>query len=265
MKRYLSLSAVMVVAACCAAFQSADKAQNPEPKMALLVIEQVDPAGVMEYEKIVGEMVKLLAENNVDPEKVHFNTISGTEMGYVYVIPLENGFASMPTAHANFQEATASISEWKELDAKANKFVTSRAMFQSLWRSDLSYTPQDPRLKEDEIEHIGYTFIYVKPGQEEHFEELAAEFGSLYSRNNIRQPWNVYESITGNDLPLYVIAFPAKSELDLAETRSQIHETLGEEGAKLGAKAMSFARRFEQKDGTVRRDLSYPATHTDSD
>ncbi len=265
MKRYLSIGAVVVVAACCAAFQSATRAPQPEPKMALIIIDEVEPSNVIEYEQVVGEMIELLGANNVDPAKVGWSAIVG-EMGYTYVVPLEDGFASMSTMKADWEQATASLSEnWKELTDRANKLVTSTSMHHSVWRTDLSYSPENPRIKGDEIGHVGYTFIYVKPGHQEHFETVCGEFASLYASHNIRQPWNVYQSITGEDLPLYVIGFPAKSALDLAQTRNDIHETINAEAEELFGTVMNMTRRFEHKEADVRRDLSYSPTQTDSE
>ena len=90
-------------------------------------------------------------------------------------------------------------------------------------------------------------------------EELAKEFVELYKSKGVDSGWSIYQAITGSDLPLYVVAYPAKSEADYYANREKIREMLGEAGKKIGAKVGATIRRSEYKDGHIRRELSYPA------
>ena len=93
------------------------------------------------------------------------------------------------------------------------------------------------------------------------FEALAMEFKELYESQGIDWGWTIYQTITGSDLPLYVVVQGAKSADDYHANRARIKEVLGEEYKKLGKKVGAVVRRIEYKDGTVRPELSYPS-HT---
>jgi len=60
-----------------------------------------------------------------------------------------------------------------------------------------------------------------------------------------------------SDLPVIVVAGGAKSEVDYY-TQSEKHlQKFGEEVQALMKKTMDWTRRFDQKTGTILRELSY--------
>ncbi len=112
---------------------------------------------------------------------------------------------------------------------------------------------------------IGSGFYYVMPGQKKVLEEAAKQYAELYAANNVETGWSIYESVTGNDLPLYVVAHPARSQAEFYEQRETLKALFGEESKKLGEKVMQAVRRVELKDGWIRGDLSFPATDEHAD
>ena len=70
--------------------------------------------------------------------------------------------------------------------------------------------------------------------------------------------WNIYQSITGTDLPLYVVAKVAKSRADHYAQYEKDHEVMGEAAEALGEKTLALMRKIEFKEGRPRPDLSYP-------
>ena len=87
--------------------------------------------------------------------------------------------------------------------------------------------------------------------------------GVLLTINNIDAGWNVYESVTGTDLPLFVIIETGKSRAEFAAQEERIEAMLAEQTKELGSKASSCIRRVERKEGYPRPDLSYPAPKTE--
>lgn len=234
--------------------------EEASPQMSLIIIEQVKPSMSMQYEEATKEMCALLTEHDADPALVGFFALSGPEIGYVFVIPLPEGFSSMKPTRANWMSTIDSIGKdrWMALTAKADACVESRAMIHSVYREDLSYTPENPSLKEEDIGFAQYEFLYTFAGKEDEFKEIAKEWKALYTSKGITTGWHVYERITGDDLPVYLIAKVARSEVDYYTTRAAIREQLGEEGKALGERSSKVIRKMESKVGHPRPDLSYP-------
>ena len=186
-------------------------------------------------------------------------TVVGPELGYVFVMPIEN-WAGMDQMHANWTEAIEAIGEdrFEDIIAPAVDAMDHIEVFQVVRRNDLSYTPENPRLKPDEVKYIHYGFYYALPGKGEELEAIAKEFVELYKSKGIDTGWSLYQSVTGNDLPLYVVAHGAKSLTDYYTHREKLTEQVGEEGKKISAKVGATVRKMEYKEGTLRPDLSYP-------
>lgn len=265
MNKKISFVMAAVLCAVCMGFamaQQEDKA--PKPELFLISIAHVKPAMTKQYEDAVKEIISELVDYNVDPAKVNFQTVFGSELGYVFVRPMEN-FGAMESMRQNWEEATQSIGQerFEALFAKVNAAVVSRERIHTVHRSELSYTPENPALKPEDVKFINYTFMYITPGAEETFEEVAKEFVAIYQKNNIDAGWNIYQSVTGTDLPLFVIIEPGKSRAEFAAQEERIEAMLAEQTKELALKVRSCIRRVEKKEGHPRPDLSYPTPETE--
>ncbi|MHC4217960.1 MAG: hypothetical protein ACYSU7_05835 [Planctomycetota bacterium] len=269
MKKQLALGLAVAFCALSVGVQAGEEKGAEEPQLFTIYKEIVKPGMTEQYEAAIRHMISEFEAYQVDPEKVHWTTISGPEIGYIYVMPIEN-FAAMDKMKANWMEVVEAIGEekLKEIAAPAEAAMDHVEVFQVAKRLDLSYTPENPRLKPEEMEYIHYGFYYAIPGKGEDLEAIAREFVDLYKSNGIDTGWSIYQSITGSDLPVYVVANGAKSAADYFSNRERIRELLGEDAKKIGAKVGATVRRMEYKEGMPRPDLSYPAPapqeHTDS-
>ena len=260
--RILPAIAAIAVGGMLVAAQDQDKEATPQ--MSLIIIEKVKPSMAMQYEEATKEMCALLTEHDADPNLVGFFAVSGPELGYVFVIPLPEGFSSMKPMHADWMATIDSIGQdrWMALLDKADACVESTAMIHSVFREDLSYTPEYPSLTEEDINFAEYEFLYTFPDKKDEFQEIAKEWKALYTRKGITTGWHVYEQITGDDLPVYLIAKVARSEVDYHTTQAAIREQLGEDAKALGERSSKLIRKIETRSGHPRPDLSYP-TKTD--
>ena len=268
MSKKISFVLAGLLCAVCLGFvasQQEEKTPKPEqPGLFMISIAHVKPAMSKQYEGAVKEIIRELTDYNVDPAKVSFHAVQGSELGYVFVHPLEN-FGAMESMHQNWEQAIESIGQerFKSLIAKADAATVSRERLFTKHRAELSYTPENPALKSEDVKFINYNFIYVTPGQEETFEEVAKEFVALYKNNCIDRGWNVYESVTGTDLPLFVIIETGKSRAEYAASEERIETLLEEQIKELGKKANSCIRKIVRMEGKPRPDLSYPAPETE--
>jgi hypothetical protein len=260
MKRQLSLIGAVTAAGVLAASSFAgDEQEGQKPQMYSIYKEVVQPAKTQVYEAALKNMIAEFKAYDIDPEKVNFKTIFGPEMGYVFVSPIEN-FAAMDTMMENWNAVVEIIGKdrFQEMMVEAEAALEHSEFFHVMRRPDLSYVPENPRLTPDEIQYVHYGFYYPIPGKQEQLEEVAKKFVELYKSKNISSGWSIYQSITGTDLPLLVVAHAAKSESDYYSERAKLKELIGEEGEKLGQQAHALVRKVEFKDGYIRPDLSYP-------
>jgi hypothetical protein len=269
MKKQLALSLAATLCAMSASVHAGEEHGAEKPQMFSIYKEVVKPGLTEQYEAAVKNMIREFQAYQIDPEKVHWIAVSGPELGYVYVAPIEN-FAAIDRAHINWMEVVETIGQEKleEITAPAEEAIERVEVFQVAKRLDLSYVPENPRLKSEEINYISYAFYYVIPGKQKDIEAIAREFADLYKSKGIDTGWSMYESITGSDLPVIVVAQGARSAADFYSNRERLRELLGEDAKKIGAKVGATVRRMEYKAGMPRPDLSYPAPdpqeHADS-
>lgn len=260
MKKQVALS---MAAALCAlsggVMAGGDEHEGAKPQMYCIYKESVKPALMKQYEDSIKRMISEFKAYQISPEKVGFKCISGPDIGYLYVMKMDEGWQSMDSMRTSWMEAIEALGQEKfeEILEPAHEAMESVSIFHSVYREDLSYIPENPRLQPGEVEYVHYGFYYGIPGQNEKLEELAKKFKELYARKKIDNGWRIYQSVTGEDLPLLVVAHGAKSAADFYTTRERTEELLGEEGKKLGEKVMAVVRKIDHKEGHPRPDLSY--------
>ncbi len=242
-----------------------EETEGPKPQMFAIYKDVVTPSKTQEYEVALKYMISEFTAYDVDPELVNFKTVFGPELGYVFVIPIEN-FAAVDRMMENWKVAGEIIGTEKFTDMMRamESAIDHVDAFHVMRRPGLSYAPETPSLMPDEVKYVHYSFYYVTLGKKKQFAELAKQFAELYESKNISVGWTIYESVTGSDLPVYVVARAAKSQSDYYNHRDQVHELLGEEAEQLGKKALTLVRKVEHKDGWIRPDLSYPAPESDT-
>lgn len=253
---------VLFICAMCTLCTTAlgGEGEDAESHMSFVMVEYVRPSMMATYEEATKELIGALTEYKIDPHVVNFHTISGPEMGYVYVMSLEN-FGAMDTMRDGWMGAIGTIGEerWQEMAGRADACVTHRDSFFARTQPELSYQPEHPARGMDEMNFIRYGFYYIIPGHEEKMADVAKRYAALYREHKVAHGWMAYSPVTGNDLPLMVIAHPGTSQSAVMAEMEATRAKLGEAGEALGKEAMSHTRRIELKDGWIRRDLSYPA------
>ena len=256
---------VFGLAACVTAFGAVvfagEENEGPKPQMFVIYKDVVHPSKTTEYEAAIKHMISEFTAYNIDPEKMGWRAVSGPEMGYVYLMPIEN-FAGIDRMHEDWEAAMAVIGAEKieAMMTAVTETMEHVEVFHVQHRADLSYMPEEPTLKPEDVKYVQYGFYYVMPGKKKVMEEVAKQFAELYKANNVETGWSIYESLTGNDLPLFVVAHPARSQAEFYQQREALRAAFGDDSKKLSEKVMQAVRRVELKDGWTRGDLSYPAT-----
>ncbi len=265
MSRWVCAGSVAVLCAAGTGFAAGDEKPQVRGQMYMVYVDQVKPAMMGDYEDATKYMVKELEAYEIDPHHVNFKAMSGPEIGYLFVMPIEN-FAAVDEMQKHWRAAVEKIGidKWKEMAAASDAAVDSREILYTVHRPDLSYQPKDPHVDPDDVKYVSYDFYYCTPGKEEALEAVAKKYIELYRKNDLESGWNVYESITGADLPLYVVEFCGSSKGDFVIHDERNKTILGEAGERLDREAMACVRRLEQKEAWLRPDLSYPRHDSDA-
>jgi hypothetical protein len=108
----------------------------------------------------------------------------------------------------------------------------------------------------DEMPMRHYDWVYPIPGMERDFEGLLKEWIAAYRSHGLGTGWVVYQAVTGDELPAYVIATPAKDRADYEEDGKTVQKALGDEGDALWRKTMGMMRDSRQVDAWMRPELS---------
>ncbi len=238
-------------------------AQDGESKGQLLWVhaDVVTPSKVAQYEAAVKELVAQFAMHKF---AVPFQTYMQDDFHYIYVSPLDN-FSSLD----NLEKAVAEFNKKQgkekseELDKRFAGTFEHHQTFVSRHMTDLSYDPAQPRIKIEEAGFRHWEYYYIEAGKEKEVREIAKAYLELFKSKNIPDGYNLFMREMGSEMPLVVVVTWGKNAPDYSSETEKIDAMLGEEGKALAARAMAITRKFEQKDGWARPDLSYmPTTET---
>ncbi|MEJ2310993.1 MAG: hypothetical protein P8Y10_01700 [Gemmatimonadales bacterium] len=238
---------------------TAAAAQEDEgPQMFFVHQEVVKPSMIAEYEAAAADWMKLLSGSTEAKGKIAYYAYSGPQIGFVYVVPIDDfsHFSEMGDAFDAVADEVGA--PWEEAGNRSDMAADHFESGFYVHRPDLSYEPANPRLGDDEVKMVHWDFWYALPDKTDDLEAVAKEFVELYTSESLDTGWNVYQAITGGDLPLYVVAVQARDEADFYANEARLNELVGAEAQKLGMKALKAARRVEPFIGWYRPDLSYP-------
>ena len=97
---------------------------------------------------------------------------------------------------------------------------------------------------------------FIRPGHEQAAEAVAKKLVDLYTENNADTGWRIYQAITGDDLPMYIVTTTATDPADHYANEARLSGQFGEAAKKLMQEAMTHARRLETTMAWMRPDLS---------
>jgi len=244
----------LVVSLC--ALTTLAQAEEKKPQLFVVWEYEVKPSMIEEFEAIVKEMVN---QAYLSTYSYPWYIYSTDDFYYYSIQPLEN--------YSDYKE---NLNAWKKVmkimasdektKAMLNRFGDTYE-YMKPWlvyhKPDLSYIPENPRLKPEEEGFIRIYFFYIKGGREQKFEEVCREWVSLYKKYKIKERCNVFVGDIGTDTPFYVLTLSGKSAADFYINNPKTFEISGEESIKLWKKEVALARKRELKNSWYRSGLSY--------
>lgn len=250
------VSIILVVCLVVGFFSLTALAQAEEQKPQLFAVWDVVvyPSKFMEFEAANKEFVALAAKHECPFPWTAYRT---SDFHYYFLIPIEN-LAGLDKVMDYFGKvAEKAGKEYEAIQKGMAGTYESETLGAVLLRTDLSYNPEKPRVKTEEMNFVWWNYYYIKSGKEKEAEEIAKEWQALWGSKKITDFFNVFQYFLGPDIPAMVAAGGAKSEPDYYSQTEKNIKKMGDEYAALTKKTMDACRKFEQRTGTILRELSY--------
>jgi hypothetical protein len=250
------VSIILVVGFVASLFSLTALAQAEEMKPQLFVVWDVivHPSKFMEFEAANKEFVGLMAKYECPFPMTTYRT---NDFHYYFLIPIEN-LAGLEKIVAYFDKiAEKAKKEYEAIDKSMAGTFESETVGIVALRTDLSYIPEKPSAKLEDMNFVWWNFYFIKSWKGKEAEEIAKEWQALWGSKKISYNFNVYQYYLGPDMPVLVAAGGAKSEAAYYSDMEKNIEMMGDEYAALTKKTMDVCRKFEQRTGTILRELTY--------
>jgi hypothetical protein len=230
------------------------QAEEQKPQLFVVWDDIVHPSKAMEYEAAMKAWITF----NTKYKFPHPVTVYRTnDYHYYTLMPIEK-FADIDDLEKHFselgEEAEKEVEELGKLFAGTFESETFGVI---ALRTDLSYLPENQRVKTEDISFVWWIYYYIKTGKEKEAEKIAKEWQALYKNKGITDYFNVYQPSLWSDLPVMVAAGGALSAADYYSHLEKNIEKMGDEYLALTKKTMDACRKFEQRTGMILRELSY--------
>ena len=229
--------------------------QEPAPQLYLMTDILVDVSRAAEYESGLKDLIAALDKHGFS---IRFDTYSTDDNRYYIIYGLEN-YAGVDRWKAAWRDVSQKVgpSEFQALRRRMAAAALEWDYRFWVFRTDISYLPQNERLKPEDIGYYTWDYVWLVPGSEAEFEALNKEWISLSRSHGARDPFLTYAGDLGSDGPVYCWFEYGRSAADYALAEEKFWKSLGDEGAALSKRTRALIRRTESKTGRYRADLSY--------
>jgi hypothetical protein len=120
-----------------------------------------------------------------------------------------------------------------------------------------SYTPENSRLKDDEMNFGIWDMMYIKPDRQKEFYDMIEELLALAKSKNITEAIHSYSGSWGMKIPVHIGVVMGKNPADFWDANGKMWEALGEEAGPLWRKMMSLIKKREFRQWWYLKNLSY--------
>jgi hypothetical protein len=255
MRSKISVLLLVGVLVCLVALPTLIQAQEQKSQLYLLWEVKVKSKMAKEHGDIIKEMVAKDTKYNLGYE---YRTYYDNHLHTYFSLPLDNyGDLDSYLAAWNKVGEKWGMDKTKDLYQRISETYESMKTAFYLYRPELSYRPENPRLKSEEIMMGFWDFLYVKPDKEKDIEDLFKEFVALCKSKDISEKIRVFTGDMGTEMPVYLALVYARDPAGFYSNHRRMWEALGEEGSVLYQKVIPLLRKRESRIMWYSRDLSY--------
>lgn len=234
-------------------------AQMPSGQWYVIHTEVVKPSMVKQYEATSKEFVEMVKANQASLPDFRFFGSQSDDFAYTYVVPIEN-MAGMDAINKQFMSMMTGPSAAQFMDLMKRNGPTIEYVKE--WvvghEPELSYTPETPRLKPEEMKYFHLDVYYIQADKDMESRALSKEFAELFKKKNIPDGYQIFIPVMAAEMPAIIVRVGAKDASDFYASSMKNREMLGEEGKALFERASAITRRFETRNTWTRPDLSVP-------
>ena len=210
---------------------------------------------VNQYEATVKKLIPEYIKHDL---KYPFSAYSTNEFDYYFLIPIDN-FADMDNVNKAFSEVREKMGA-KKYDAIWSEFGGTVKYDKNgfyTFRADLSYIPEKPRLKPEDVNFIFWLNYYYKTDKMPEVEKVYKEWISFFKSKNIDTGFYAYEGGIGSEMPYISVSLGDRNAEEFFAQSAKRDKMYADKFAELWKKSYALLRKFEQKMGQPRPDLSY--------
>jgi hypothetical protein len=248
--------AFLFLAVSVLAFALPAPAQEKKPQLYFVEDDVVKPAMVAQFEAALKETVTTLFKAYGWPWP--FQVYATEDFHYYILYPFES-ITEIDKGFSIWYEMVGKFGEqkWDVLNKKMGDTTEYIKQGTVTLSPELSYVPERPRLKPEEMKSVYWGFCYVLPGREKDFEAQTKKIVALYQAKKISEGFKTWIGGMGTELPFYFFSMTAKSPADMFVTDEKTTKLLDPEATAIWNAMLKLMRKFESKMGTARPDLSY--------
>ncbi len=229
---------------------SAFNIAQDEPKDMLYMVHKdvIKANKVTQYEKAVNELYEQFKTHNFGMQ-IQFVS-SNDENEYFFLTPI--------SSYADLDKTDAI---WEELYKKAGEETMSAIdkQFEGCYEhhnnyvirlsTELSYRPENPRLKPEEVNFAHWDYYQIEEGKEQQAMDITKKYKELWAKNNVEDGYNVWIADIGHNLGTMVVTQTAKNAADYYEQREKIKKSIGDEIDKLRSEFHPLIRDIKRING----------------
>lgn len=246
----------LFLAVCVLALSIAATAQEKKPQLYFIEDYVVKPSMVPQFEAALKDLIATVYKPYNWPWPME--TYSTEDFHYYFLYPFKN-MAEIDKAFAVFSEILGKFGEqkWDALNRKmggASEYYKQGTVTLS---PELSYIPEKPRLKPEEMKFVYWGFCYVMPGREKEFEAQFKKIVALYESKKIDHGFKCWIGGLGTDLPFYFLSETGKSTADLFLTEEKVMKLVNPDITTIWNEMLGMMRKYEFKTGWIRPNLSF--------
>jgi len=145
----------------------------------------------------------------------------------------------------------------KEMHKQHGDTIEHQRSYFIRFSPELSYASKNPRFEPEEANFMYIPHLYVKPGKESEFEEICKEWVALDTSVNRADSYELFVGDIGTEMPFYFWVARAKSAADFYKQQEVYGSKGGEKIMDLWKRTMALCRKYDEKSGMYRPDLSY--------